>query len=33
MKADRDAAYSVFKLLMKIFGMENSLKSASEEKR
>jgi uncharacterized protein (TIGR00162 family) len=33
LKADREAAYSVFKLLLKMFGIENSLKSTSEEKR
>jgi len=33
LKADREAAFSVFKLLMKMHGAENSLQSASGEKR
>lgn len=33
LKADQEAAHSVFKLLLKMFGMENSIKLGSEEKR
>lgn len=33
LKADRKAAYSVFKLLLKIFGLETHIKSLSKEKR
>jgi len=33
LKADREAAFSVFKLLLRMFGVENTLKSAGEEKR
>ncbi len=33
LKADQEAAYAVFKQLLKMFGLENSLKPPSEEKR
>ena len=33
LKADREAAYSVLKLLLKIFSLETDLKSLSKEKR
>ena len=33
MKADQEAAYAVFKQLLKMFGIENTLKSEGEQKR
>ncbi len=33
LKADQEAAYAVFKQLLKMFGLENSLNPPSEEKR